>query len=107
MNAAEDDPRDRESEDLPVHACVEAGLQPIVDVVLEVHPSRADEDEQTRQHGDHPAEGNVHLWESEWIRKTYREDDKFGKLESSSKTTSPRVIIYAESSRGNSLAAAR
>jgi len=55
VHAAEDDPGDRQSKDMPMQAGVEARLQLVIIVIVKVEVARAQKGHQTDRDGDQPA----------------------------------------------------
>lgn len=62
MHAAENDPGDRQGKDLAMQTGVEARLQPVVIVIVEVEAARTKEHRQTERNGDQPAANPGQLW---------------------------------------------
>jgi len=55
VHAAEDDPGDRQSKDVPMQTGVEARLQFVVTMIIKVKVARAQKSRQTNRDGDQPA----------------------------------------------------
>jgi hypothetical protein len=61
VHTTENDPRNREYKDLPVETGVEARLQSIVHMIVEVHAPRSENYRKTGRNRKQPAEHHVPL----------------------------------------------